>query len=86
VVVPHRLLRQVVERAPQGFGSQPDQYKYDIAFLKEPLTPAEVLKQVRLKEGVDQAHAGKRAFYFSRLTSWTAPLSVMIADLTAVLA
>ena len=69
VVVPHKGLKEIVKSAPKGFGSQPDSYRYDVAFLKEPLTPAEVMKQVSLKEGVDQAYAGKLAFYFSRLIS-----------------
>jgi uncharacterized protein (DUF1697 family) len=69
VVVPHRELLDIVESAPTGFGSEPDKYRYDVVFLKEPLTPAEVMEQVSLKEGVDQAYAGKLAFYFSRLTS-----------------
>lgn len=69
VVIPHRQLRHIVERAPEGFGQNPDQYKYDVAFLKEPLTATEILGQLGLKEGVDQAYAGKLAFYFSRLTS-----------------
>jgi uncharacterized protein (DUF1697 family) len=69
VVVPHQELQKIVESAPKGFGSEPDKYRYDVVFLKEPLTPAEVMKQVSLKEGVDQAHAGKFAFYFSRLAS-----------------
>ncbi|MGN6547291.1 MAG: DUF1697 domain-containing protein [Aureliella sp.] len=69
VVLSHRELRQVVKRAPEGFGEEPDQYRYDVAFLKEPLTAKEILNQLSLKEGVDQAHAGKRALYFSRLTS-----------------
>ena len=69
VVVPHQELQKIVKSAPKGFGSEPDKYRYDVVFLKEPLTPAEVMKQVSLKEGVDQAHAGKFAFYFSRLTS-----------------
>lgn len=69
VVVSHRELQKIVKSAPRGFGSQPDTYRYDVAFLKEPLTPAKVMEQVSLKEGVDQAYAGKLAFYFSRLTS-----------------
>jgi uncharacterized protein (DUF1697 family) len=69
VVVPHRELQKIVKSAPRGFGSEPGKYRYDVVFLKEPLTPAEVMKQVSLKEGVDRAHAGKLAFYFSRLTS-----------------
>ena len=69
VVVPHQELQKIVKSAPSGFGSEPDKYRYDVVFLKEPLTPTEVLKQVSLKEGVDQAYAGKLAFYVSRLTS-----------------
>lgn len=69
VVIPHGQLRQIVERAPEGFGKEPDQYRYDVAFLKEPLSAKEILGQLSLTEGVDQAYAGKLAFYFSRLTS-----------------
>jgi uncharacterized protein (DUF1697 family) len=69
VVVPRQELQKIVKSAPRGFGSEPDKYRYDVAFLKESVTPAEVLEQVSLKEGVDQAYAGKLAFYFSRLTS-----------------
>ena len=69
VVVPQQELQAIVESAPRGFGSEPDKYRYDVVFLKEPLTPAEVMEQVSLKEGVDQAYAGKLAFYSSRLTS-----------------
>jgi uncharacterized protein (DUF1697 family) len=60
-------LRAVVERAPPGFGSQPAKYRYDVIFLKEPLKPAEAMKSVLTRPGVDQAHAGPGVLYFSRL-------------------
>lgn len=63
----HKELRNTVARAPAGFGSAPAKYRYDVIFLKEPLTAAVALQSVRAKAGVDEAHAGKGALYFSRL-------------------
>jgi uncharacterized protein (DUF1697 family) len=57
----------VVERAPKGFGRHPALHRYDVIFLKEPLTAAAAMKSVLTKEGVDQAHAGSGVLYFSRL-------------------
>ena len=59
----------VVARAPRGFGKQPEKYRYDVIFLNAPLTAAAALKEVPMKEGVDQAHAGAGVLYFSRLIS-----------------
>ncbi|HVR19008.1 MAG TPA: hypothetical protein VMS65_04915, partial [Polyangiaceae bacterium] len=44
-------------------------FRYDVIFLKEPLTAALAMKSVRTKEGVDRAFAGKRVLYFSRLVA-----------------
>ena len=57
----------VVKKAPKGFGTQPDQFRYDVVFLKEPLTAAEAMKDWPLKEGVDAAWAGPGVVYTSRL-------------------
>ena len=39
VVVRNRAqMRAIVERAPKGFGAEPAKYRYDVIFLKEPLT------------------------------------------------
>lgn len=62
-------MRTVVERAPAGFGDEPAKYRYDVIFLKAPLTARTAMKSVLTKEGVDQAHAGSGVLYFSRLTS-----------------
>jgi uncharacterized protein (DUF1697 family) len=67
VVRSRRQLLSVVRRAPEGFGEEADAYRYDVAFLKAPLSAREVLPQVRLREGVDTAHGGPRVLYFSRL-------------------
>jgi uncharacterized protein (DUF1697 family) len=60
-------LRRIVDKAPTGFGGDPARYRYDVLFLKEPLTPAEAMKSVTTRDGVDEAHAGAGVLYFSRL-------------------
>jgi uncharacterized protein (DUF1697 family) len=62
-------LRAVVEGAPKGFGAQPQLYRYDAIFLKEPLKAAAAMKSVATREGVDHAWAGNGVLYFSRLVS-----------------
>jgi len=69
VVRSHRQMKATVEAAPHGFGAEPDRYRYDVIFLKAPLTSAAALKTVPMKQGVDQAAAGPGALYYSRLTS-----------------
>ena len=64
-----KQMKDIVTHAPKGFGSDPATYRYDVIFLKEPLTAAEAMKNVAMKEGVDQAFAGKGVLYFLRLSS-----------------
>jgi uncharacterized protein (DUF1697 family) len=67
VVRNRKQMRAVVERAPGGFGAEPTRYRYDVIFLKEPLTAKVAMKSVPTKAGVDEAHAGTGVLYFSRL-------------------
>jgi len=62
-------MKDIVGHAPQGFGSNPDAYRYDVIFLKRPLTPSDVMDSISIKEGVDQAFAGEGVLYFIRLIS-----------------
>lgn len=64
-----KQLRAIVEGAPDGFGTQPVRYRYDVLFLKPPLKAAEAIESVPTKAGVDQAYAGTGVLYFSRLIS-----------------
>ncbi len=64
-----RQMRDIVERAPEGFGADPDRFRYDVIFLKEPLTAATAVKSVLVREDVDRAHAGAGVLYFSRLVA-----------------
>jgi uncharacterized protein (DUF1697 family) len=69
VLVSGKDLELVVSEAPAKFGKQPDKYRYDVLFVKAPLTAAQILEQVSTKPGVDEVTAGKHAIYFQRLVS-----------------
>jgi uncharacterized protein (DUF1697 family) len=69
VLVSARELELVVAQAPPGFGKQPDRYRYDVLFVREPVTAEAAFQEVTAKPGVDSAHAGEHALYFRRLTS-----------------
>ena len=70
VVVRNRTqMRAIVERAPKGFGAEPKTYRYDVIFLKEPLTANAAVKQLPANPAVDQTHAGTGVLYVSRLTA-----------------
>ncbi|MDP9119678.1 MAG: DUF1697 domain-containing protein [Actinomycetota bacterium] len=62
-------MRAIVDRAPQGFGTEPSKYRYDVIFLKPPLTAKEAMQSVSMKESVDRGWAANGVVYFSRLTS-----------------
>jgi uncharacterized protein (DUF1697 family) len=69
VLCSHEKLRQIVSKAPKGFGRQPQKYRYDVIFLREPLTASQAIKSVKTKQGVDEAYIGPDVLYFSRLTA-----------------
>lgn len=62
-------MRNVVAGAPPGFGTDPGRFRYDVIFLKEPLTAATAMKSVLTRPGVDEVSAGAGALYFSRLVA-----------------
>ena len=62
-------LQKIITAAPKGFGTNPARYRYDVIFLKAPVTAAAAMKSVLIKPGVDEAYAGKGVLYFSRLIS-----------------
>src|SRR3954452_8751047 len=64
-----KQIQDVVARAPPGFGSEPARYRYDVIFLKAPLSASSAIKGFPIKPGVDEAHAGTGVLYVSRLIS-----------------
>lgn len=66
VVLSLHDLRQIVSKAPRGFGTKPDSYRYDVIFLKQPLSPAAAVLAIPTHPTVDSISAGTKAVYFSR--------------------
>lgn len=67
VVVSAAELAQAVKQAPKGFGNEPKKYRYDVLFVKTPLSAKKALAELPLNPEVDSATAGKHAIYFKRL-------------------
>lgn len=64
-----KQMQDIIDSAPRGFGAQPTKYRYDVIFLKAPLTASTAVKTVPVKPGVDEAQAGPGVLYFSRLVA-----------------
>jgi uncharacterized protein (DUF1697 family) len=62
-------MKATIEKAPKGFGRHPAAYRYDVVFLKHPLTADEAMRCVTAKPGVDQVFPGDAVLYVSRLVS-----------------
>jgi uncharacterized protein (DUF1697 family) len=69
VVRSHHQMRNVVTKAPEGFGASPDTYHCDAVFLRSPLTPAGAMEVVQLRDGVDEVWPGTGVIYFARLSA-----------------
>jgi uncharacterized protein (DUF1697 family) len=69
VVRSFQQMKATVEKAPKGFGRQPTAYRYDVIFLRDPLTPDEAMKSVTTNPDVDRVFTGDGVLYFSRLIS-----------------
>jgi uncharacterized protein (DUF1697 family) len=62
-------MKVTVQEAPKGFGGRPALYRYDVIFLKDPLTPDEAVTSVSANPGVDRVYPGDGVLYFARLIS-----------------
>lgn len=69
VLIPQVKLHRIIQNAPENFGVNPDEYRYDVIFLKPPVTAEEALSKIKTKEGVDFVKPGEDVLYFSRLSA-----------------
>lgn len=60
-------LEAVIAGAPSDFGAEA--YRCDVLFLREPLGPAEAIRAVETREGIDRVWPGDGVLYFSRLAA-----------------
>ena len=59
-------LKRVISEAPSGFGEDPENYKYDVLYLKQPLTSSEAMPDIPVRENVDIAWEGPGVIYYRR--------------------
>ena len=69
VAVSDSRMREAVSNAPHRFGTEPETYHYDVAFLRPGTSSADALAAFGLREGVDSAWEGDGAVYFRRLSA-----------------
>lgn len=63
--------KKIVSQAPPDFGSDLTNYRYDVIFLMG-ITPADAMRQIAAREGIDHAWQGDHAIYYRR-PSLTSP-------------
>jgi uncharacterized protein (DUF1697 family) len=68
VVLGADAFREVLDAAPEGFGTQPDLFRYDVLFYMG-VTADEVTPFIVVNPDVDQVTVGERAVYHRRLTA-----------------
>jgi len=66
VLIRYNDLERVIAEAPSGFGEDPENYKYDVLYLKQPLTAPEAIEEIPVREDVDLAWEGPGVIYFRR--------------------
>ncbi|WP_062202512.1 DUF1697 domain-containing protein [Demequina salsinemoris] len=62
-------LRAAVDAAPVGFGSEPDVYHSDVAFLRPGIAMDDAVAAFSLRDGVDALWPGRGVVYFRRLSA-----------------
>ncbi len=66
IVVQQKQLKTIVKSAPEDFGKDPSGYRYEVIFLKEPLSSAKAMGVLSVIESVDFVSAGSRVLYVAR--------------------
>jgi uncharacterized protein (DUF1697 family) len=62
-------MKKVIADMPAGFGETPDTFRCDVWFLLAGASPQDIMRQVKIREGVDQVYRGRKAVYAARLNS-----------------
>jgi uncharacterized protein (DUF1697 family) len=60
-------MRAIVRDAPPRFGARPT-HRYDVVFLREPLTAAAAMRDLPARGGVDDVRPGRGVLYAARPT------------------
>lgn len=69
VVLSEKDLARIAREVPEDFGREPEKYRYDVIFLRTPLTGERAMRALELRDGVDTVYRGANTLYFKRLTA-----------------
>jgi len=67
ILIPSRILNQIVTAAPEDFGKNPEKYRYDVIFFSNSFKPEDLIKELKPLPGVDEVYSGDYTLYFRRL-------------------
>ncbi len=68
IVRTHQQFKKVIAEIPMEWETRNDLRCY-LAFIKEPVTAQDVIREIKLKEGIDSVKAGAGVVYMSTLLS-----------------
>lgn len=60
-------LEEQVLSAPTDYGNNPENFRYDVILLKETTTVENALKDIKLRDGIDEIFIGNNVLFFRRL-------------------
>ena len=60
-------LEEQLASAPKNYGVDNENYRYDVIFLKDTITVDEAIKDITLREAIDEVFVGNNILFFRRL-------------------
>ena len=66
VVIDHIQLKDIVTGAPDGFGKADEDIRFDVIFIRPPVSADEIMAKMKLKETPDRLYAGQGVIYHFR--------------------
>ena len=66
VILTFPEIEEVINEIPKDFGTDKENYKYDVIFIVEPLTPRDLMSKIQVKHDNDNIYYGNRTLYVKR--------------------
>ncbi|MDX2130381.1 MAG: DUF1697 domain-containing protein [Chloroherpetonaceae bacterium] len=66
IILPQEEIRSVVEKKPEKFGIDGENYKYDVLFLKHGIKAESIFENIPLNLNVEKAEIRNGVIYFTR--------------------
>ena len=66
VILTFPEIEEVINGIPKDFGKDKENYKYDVIFFLEPLTPRGLMSKIQVKHVNDNMYEGNKTLYIKR--------------------